>query len=34
MTEIPMTMMSGAHAVNGLMGEMMVIERRIAIMRK
>ena len=29
-----MTMMSGAHAVKGLSGEMMSIERRMAMIRK
>jgi hypothetical protein len=29
-----MTMMSGAHAVKGLRGDMMSIERRMAIIKK
>lgn len=31
---MPMTMTRGAQAVRGLMGEMMVIDRRMAITRK
>jgi hypothetical protein len=31
---MPMTIISGAHAVKGLRGEMILMERRIAMTRK
>jgi hypothetical protein len=32
--EMPITMIRGAHAVKGLIGEIILMERRIAITRK